>query len=63
MLAACSSTLALAGCLSGESEAMRISRLLLSNWLEEPRRVVPEPTRDGETVLDGEFRMPPPPMV
>jgi hypothetical protein len=38
---------------------MRISRLLLSNRLEESRRVVLELTRDGETVLDGEFRMPP----
>ncbi|WP_435365138.1 hypothetical protein [Haloarchaeobius sp. DYHT-AS-18] len=59
VLAACGGALALSGCLSGASEATRISRLLLSNWLEEPRRVVLELTRDGETVLDREFRMPP----
>jgi hypothetical protein len=59
MLAAFGGALTLSGCLSEGSEAMRISRLLLSNWLEEPRRVVLELTRDGETVLDGEFRMPP----
>ncbi len=40
MLAACGSVLALSGCQSGASEATRISRLLLSNRLEEPRRVV-----------------------
>jgi hypothetical protein len=59
VLAACGSTLALSGCLSGASGATRISRLLLSNRLDEPRRVVLELTRDGETVLDGEFRIPP----
>ena len=58
VLAACGSTLTLSGCLSGASEAMRISRLLLSNWEEEPRRIVLNLTRDGETVVDGEFRVP-----
>ena len=59
MLAACSSTLALAGCLSGESQATRISRVFISNWLEESRRVVLELTRDGRTVVNEEFRVPP----
>ncbi|WP_435365137.1 hypothetical protein [Haloarchaeobius sp. DYHT-AS-18] len=62
VLAACGGALALSGCLSGASEASeatQISRLLLSNRLEEPRRVVLKLTRDGETVLDREFRFPP----
>jgi hypothetical protein len=38
---------------------MQISKLLMSNWIEEPRRVVLNLTRDGETVVDEEFRVPP----